>query len=189
LKLTVRVRALPSPARWSNARTWGTRRQSGPGRRQQLERWSRHLSSQFRILSRVELYRPCEFVVLLPPPTVALEVGLLQDKARTAPAVRDGTAFIAVAPKKRPGSAHSPRTGLTHDDQFGSSFRQLAHGGAGKLRPLSLITDQATPAPLARSVLSSEHPKPQPLGLHTRAPDAEAVLIDWPLERRVGADC
>jgi hypothetical protein len=34
-------------------------------------------------------------------------------KARTARAARNGTAFFAVAPKERPASAHSPRTGLT----------------------------------------------------------------------------
>ena len=34
-------------------------------------------------------------------------------KARTARAARNGTAFFAVAPRERPASAHSPRTGLT----------------------------------------------------------------------------
>ena len=38
---------------------------------------------------------------------------LSTNEARTARASRDGTAFFAVAPKKRPASAHSPRTGLT----------------------------------------------------------------------------
>ena len=38
---------------------------------------------------------------------------LSTNEARTARASRDGTAFFAVAPRKRPASAHSPRTGLT----------------------------------------------------------------------------
>ena len=38
---------------------------------------------------------------------------LSANEARTATASRDGTAFFAVAPRKRPASAHSPRTGLT----------------------------------------------------------------------------
>src|SRR4029077_16172346 len=38
---------------------------------------------------------------------------LSANEARTARASRDGTAFFAVAPRERPASTHSPRTGLT----------------------------------------------------------------------------
>src|ERR1700730_174553 len=50
-------------------------------------------------------------------------VRLVMTKARTARASRNGTASIALAPRERPASTHSPRTGQTRKQQIGSSSR------------------------------------------------------------------